>query len=126
MGASREVVDRAYAAFGRGDIPAIIELLYDDVEWSSPGTLPQGGGFRGKDGVLEFFQGVGAAWDSLEIETENVDELGDGRVVGVVRGSGALRGGGPAEYGAVHLFTVQGGKITRFRELVDVDQALAQ
>jgi len=124
VGANREVVDQAYAAFGRGDIPALIELIDDDVEWSSPATLPQGGGYRGKDGVLQFFQSVGAAWESLDIETENVDELGSDRVVGVVHGSGSLRGDGPAEYGAVHLFTVRNGKITRFRELVDLDHAI--
>lgn len=56
---------------------------------------------------------------------------GDGRrpganlVAGVIRGSGQLRGGEPAQYGAVHGFTLDKGKITRFRrEYVDLDQAL--
>jgi hypothetical protein len=43
----------------------------------------------------------------------------------VIRGSGQLRGGEPAQYGAVHGFTLDKGKITRFRrEYVDLDQAL--
>jgi uncharacterized protein len=119
-----EVVRSAYAAFGRGDVGAIVELLDDSVHWSSPATLPQGGDFTGKDGVKRFFEGVGANWEVLEIDLESVGEIGAGLVVGVVRGSGSLRTGQPAQYGAMHAFTVEGGKVTSFREFVDVDRAL--
>lgn len=125
MGANREVVEKAYKAFGAGDIPAILELLDEDVEWSAPATLPQGGTFRGKEGALKFFEGLGAAWDPLGIEVEVIDDLGDDQAIGLVRGSGALRDGGPAEYGAVHIFTVRDGLVTRFREFVDLDAPLA-
>ena len=125
MAANREVVENAYAAFGKGDIPALLDLVDDGVEWSSPKTLPQGGSFRGKDGVGDFFAAVGAAWDPLEIKIEVIDDLGDNQVVGVVHLSGTLRGGGSAGYGAAHVFTVQGNKITRFREYVDADDTIA-
>lgn len=124
MGGNVEVVHSAYAAFGRGDIPALVELLDDAVQWSSPRTLPQGGEFSGKEGVLEFFQGVGGAWESLDIDVESVGDLGAGLVTAVVHGSGSLRAGGPAEYGATHAFTLEDGKITSFREYVDLDRAL--
>ena len=125
MAANREVVESAYAAFSKGDIPALLDLLDEQVEWSSPKTLPQGGSFRGKDGVGDFFVGVGAAWDPLELEVEVVDDLGNDLVVGLVHLSGSLRGGGSAGYGATHVFTVRGSKITRFREYVDADNAIA-
>ena len=124
MAANREVVQKAYAAFSKGDIPALLDLLDDGVEWSSPKTLPQGGSFRGKDGVGEFFASVGAAWAPLEIEIEVIDDVGDDLVVGVVRLSGSLRNGGSSAYGAAHIFTVKGGKITKFREYVDADAAI--
>jgi hypothetical protein len=125
MGSDASVVEAAYAAFGRGDIPAVLDLLDPAVEWSTPATLPQGGRFAGKDGVASFFQGIGAAWESLGLEVEAVGELADGLVVGVVRGSGPLRAGGTGSYGAVHLFTIQAGKIARFREYVDLDGPLS-
>jgi hypothetical protein len=125
MGANGELVRGAYAAFGRGDIPAIVELLDGEVEWSSPATLPQGGTFHGRDGVVKFFEGVGGSWETLSIETEVVDELGANRVIGVVRGSGTLRGGSAAHYGAVHVFDLRDGKIVRFREFVDTDNAIS-
>jgi|SRR5215471_16326004 len=121
MGANGEVVRGAYAAFAKGDIGAILDLLGNSVQWSAPKTLPQGGHFEGRDGVQQFFEGVGAAWESLTIEPEVIDELGADRVVGVVRGTGKLRQGGAASYGAAHVFDVTDGKITRFREYVDLD-----
>ena len=124
MSKNVDLVNGAYAAFAKGDIPALLELLADDVEWSSPATLPQGGDFTGKDGALLFFQGVGAAWDSLDIEVEGIGDAGDDLVLAVVHGSGARTGGGLAEYGAAHAFTVRGGKITGFREFVDLDDPL--
>jgi ketosteroid isomerase-like protein len=119
-----DLVNGAYTAFAKGDIPGLLDSLADDVDWSSPATLPQGGDFTGKDGALLFFQGVGAAWDSLDIEVEGIGDAGDDLVLAVVRGSGTRAGGGLAEYGAAHAFTVRDGKITRFREFVDLDDPL--
>jgi ketosteroid isomerase-like protein len=119
-----DTIKTAYAAFARADIPAIIDLLDDSVEWSTPMTVPQGGQFSGKDGVMQFFQGIGAAWESLPLQVEAVGALNDDLVVAVVRGSGELRSGGPGSYGATHVFTVRNGKITKFREYTDLDKAL--
>ena len=124
MGANARLIQEAYSAFGRGDIPGVLEKLADDVEWSSPTTLPQGGRFDGKAAVVTFFEGVGAAWDPLVLAVESVGELGAELVVGVVRADGTRRGGGPSGYGAVHVFTVRDGKITRFREYTDLDTPL--
>ena len=37
-----DVVQQNYAAVGRGDIPALLELLTDDVEWTlqGPSVIP--------------------------------------------------------------------------------------
>jgi ketosteroid isomerase-like protein len=119
-----EVIESAYAAFGQGDIAAILELVSDEVDWSSPLTLPQGGSFTGKDGVLRFFQGIGGAWDPLTVEVQRLGAISDDCVVAVVKGSGQLRPGGPANYGAAHVFTLGAGKIVRFQEFVDVDEPI--
>ncbi len=56
-------VQEIYAAFGRGDIPAILSKLADDVEWDADSTadtpflLPR----RGRDGVGEFFANLALA-----------------------------------------------------------------
>jgi ketosteroid isomerase-like protein len=60
-----QVIRNAYEAFERGDIPAVIALLDENVEWEVTDVLPQGGAFRGRDGAGEFFQGLGGAWDGF-------------------------------------------------------------
>jgi ketosteroid isomerase-like protein len=62
MGANARLVEQAYSAFGRGDIPGLLALIDDDVEWTSPKTLPQGGESHGNAEVLQFIERVGGAW----------------------------------------------------------------
>jgi ketosteroid isomerase-like protein len=118
------MIQEAYSAFARGDVPGLLDKLDDDIEWSAPMTLPQGGQFHGKPEVVTFFEKVGGAWDPLILAVESVGEVGADLVVGVVRADGTRRGGKPSGYGAVHLFTVRNGKITRFREYTDLDTPL--
>ena len=124
MTANSDVVNRAYSAFASGDIAALLDTLSDDVEWSSPTTLPHGGEFSGRDGVLTFFQGIGAMWESLEVDVEAIGDAGDSLVLAVVRASGTRRGGEASGYGAAHAFEVRDGSIIRFREYVDLDEPL--
>ena len=124
MGSNATIVEAAYAAFARGDIAGVLALLDDDVEWSSPATLPQGGHFHGKDGVGQFFQGIGAGWSALALDVESVSEAGANEVIGVVRADGTRQDGGAGGYGAVHVFSVRDGKIVRFREYTDLDAPL--
>jgi ketosteroid isomerase-like protein len=49
-----QTAQEGYAAFGRGDVPAILELLTDDIEWIEPGppdVIPAAGTYRGKEEV---------------------------------------------------------------------------
>lgn len=124
MGANATVVQEAYTAFGQGDIPGLLKLLSDDVEWLAPGTLPQGGEYHGKAEVVTFFEAIGGAWDTFTPDLEAFGEISDELVVGVVRNDGILRASGPSGYGAVHVFTVRDGRITRFREYTDLGLAL--
>ena len=52
-----DVVRQAYEAFGRGDIPAMLGMLTDDVEFTmqGPAVIPWVGTYRGREGVAEFF-----------------------------------------------------------------------
>ena len=121
MGRNATLIEGAYAAFARGDVPAIIDLVDDAVEWTSPRTLPQGGTFAGKAGVGEFFQAVGGAWSDLAVKLESLSEAGTDEVVTVVRADGTLRSGRASGYGATHVFTMRDGKVVRFREYTDLD-----
>ena len=55
-----EVVQAAYAAFGSGNIPAVLEYVAQDVDWTFRGAkgLPYTGTFRGKPAVEKWFASV--------------------------------------------------------------------
>ena len=124
MGARAEVVQSAYDAFGRGDIPAILGMLDEGVAWTSPRTLPQGGTYKGPGEVGSFFEKVGAAWERLDARPQAIGEVDDDRAVALVRLDGTRRGGEAQGYEAVHVFTVRDGRITGFAEYTDLEAPL--
>ena len=118
-----QVITDAYEAFGRGDIPSLLENMSDDVEWSAPGILPQGGDYSGRDGVGAFFAAIGENWSELSVESN--DLVADGpHVISLGKARGKMSSGDEKEYGFCHAFTVEDGKITRFREYVALDDKL--
>ncbi|MFL5824392.1 MAG: nuclear transport factor 2 family protein [Solirubrobacteraceae bacterium] len=55
-------IERMYDAFGRGDVEAILELVTEDVDWSTDAAIesaPWYGPRHGKDGVRSFFEAIG-------------------------------------------------------------------
>lgn len=46
---SEELIRGLYAAFGRGEVPAVLAMLDEDIEWHAPANLPHGGDFRGRE-----------------------------------------------------------------------------
>jgi len=70
---NREVVEGIYAAFGRGDVPAILEVLADDVRWDAhygASKVPWLTARAGRAGAAAFFSAVGEhlAFEKFEVE----------------------------------------------------------
>ncbi|HXG42994.1 MAG TPA: nuclear transport factor 2 family protein [Dehalococcoidia bacterium] len=65
-----ESVRQLYASFQRGDIPAILAQLADDVAWHEPpaGPPPFGGLHRGREAVGRFFQQLGELVEAEEFQ----------------------------------------------------------
>ena len=53
---NRDLIQRAYDAFGRGDIPTVLGILDKTIRWHVPGQSPLSGDYIGHDQVLNFFQ----------------------------------------------------------------------
>jgi uncharacterized protein len=111
-----EMVQGAYEAFGRGDIPALMENFADDIEWHSPEPLPQHMDVRGSQDVGQFFQSVADNWSDFEVDLDDTCASGD-RVCAIGHAAGKLDGA-DADYGFVHAWTVRDGKLARFDEYV--------
>lgn len=119
---SLDVVRNVYAAFGRGDLEAIISQLDPNVTWLTPGPpdMPTAGQRRGHAGVREFFN---ALLTTLEIDDfEPKDFLAQGERVVVLGTSreGPRAAGKLFDFSWVHIFTVRDGTIVAFEERADV------
>ena len=120
-----------YESFGRGDIPAILERLADDVRWEEwtdneaqkagvPWLQPR----RGKDAVREFFKIVG----EFTITEFRVLSLmaGGNQVVAEVVIEAAVPGGGHYRDEELHLWTFDDeGRVIRMRHYTDTAKHMA-
>lgn len=121
--ANVEIVQAAYAAFGRGDVPAILGLLSDDVDWESfgPRAIPYTGNLRGKAEAVTFFQNLGSTTTFAEFAPEQFVAQGDMVIaLGHERFTVNATGREVAVHWS-HAFALAGGKIVKFREYSETD-----
>jgi len=119
------VVQAIYQAFGRGDVPSILERLHPDVEWEHdtidyevPWLVPR----RGRAEVAKFFESLQG------VEFHRFEPLafleGPGQVLATIRLEITVRATKKKVVDLeAHLFTFDSaGQVTRFRHLLDTHQ----
>ena len=122
-----EVVQSAYAAFGRGDVSAILSLIADEVEWKFCGAkgLPYTGTFRTKDEIAKWFASIPEVEDLLVFEPREFIPAGDNVTVLGWERTRARPSGKLFETEWVHIFTVRDGRIVRFWGIYDTEASAA-
>ena len=116
-----KVVQDAYAAFERSDIPALLDKLGENVEWLVPGEgmIPQAGAYRGRDGVARFFQTLDQTTEFSAFEPREFVAQGDrGITLGWYRGKARATGRSFEAHWAMS-FSLRDGKILKFQEYTD-------
>lgn len=127
MNANIQTVLRIYEAFGRGDVPTILEAVHPDVDWEygqGPSTVPYLQPRRGHAGVVSFFEALGG---TLRLERLDVnDVVGDDKVVVALitmRGEVIATGATVSEEDEAHVWRFDdAGRVVRFRHGVDTAQ----
>ena len=116
-----DAVRLLYQAFAARDIPAILQMLSEDVEWGEPPNPfnPAGGTRRGHAGFLEWVNIGRASEEILELHPNRF--LVDDDSVAVVGHTRILAKPTDRVYETdfVHLVTFRGPKIVRFQEFFD-------
>jgi len=112
-----ETLREGYAAFGRGDIPAVMELFDPDIEWVTPDSTPLGGRRKGRDEVMGFF-GLLPQYFS-EIRVEPVEFIDGGDTVVVIARDIGTTSKGTYESRLVHVWRMRDGKAVAFEEFLD-------
>jgi len=110
-----ELIRRGFAAFGRGDVAAVMTILAPDITWHVPGRGPLSGDYHGHDEVAKFFaETMRLSQGSFAIQLDEVLSADDS-VVALCTVS-AERDGRRWSSTEVHVWHITEGRATRFRE----------
>jgi ketosteroid isomerase-like protein len=115
------LIKEVYAAFGRGDVPGILGMLTDDIEWNHPrpDQIPWGGQRVGHEEVTGFFVALGQTIDVEQFEPQRFHADGDTVIVFGRERMRAKASGRNYEAEWAHEFVIRDGKIARFSEYTD-------
>jgi ketosteroid isomerase-like protein len=126
MNTNSNTVREIYAAFGRGDIPAILAKLDENVEWeygAAPHEVPWLQPRRGRNGAGEFFESLAAI--EFHSFVPKAILAGENVVVALVDLSFTVRKTGKkvVEEDETHVWRFNdAGKVVRFRHCADTNQ----
>ena len=119
------VVSGIYDSFGRGDVPAILEKLADNVRWedwadhsAQRAGVPWLRPLAGRDAVIEFFKEI-AGWEFREFRLLSL--MADGnQVAAELVIEARMPSGAVLRDEEMHLWTFgDDGKVVRFRHYAD-------
>jgi len=118
-----KIVQEAYGAFGRGDIPAVLNLLDDNVTWKpitgAASYVPTAGERHGKTSVGEIFRILGQNVQFEKFEPREFVAQGD-KVVAIGHYRARTRATGRTfDSPFAMVFTFRNGKVAAFREFTD-------
>jgi steroid delta-isomerase-like uncharacterized protein len=122
------LVQNLYAAFFRGDMPAILAAMSPDIDWQSVGPADEFQFFaarKGAAGVGQFFQDLTASFEFTEFSPREFVASGD---TVVCLGHYAMtfkKSGRKAAADWAMAFTFRDGKVSKFREHTDSAALLA-
>ncbi len=120
---NRDIIEGVYAAFARGDIPAVLGAMSPDIVWhEAEHNLPlaDGNPYIGPQAVLEgVFMRLGEDFDGFGVVPERYIADGDcvvmcGRYSATARATGL-----PIDPQVVHVWTLRDGKATAFQQHAD-------
>ena len=109
------IIRKAYQDFATGNITAVLAAFSPAIRWHVPGHSPLSGDYTGHDQIGGFFQRtIELSGGVFTIEVHRV--LAEGDVVVVLATVNARRNGVSASFPEVHVWRLENGKATEFRE----------
>jgi ketosteroid isomerase-like protein len=120
MGSNKEIVAGMYASFATGDVPAVLGIMSDRIEWTEADGFPLAGTFIGPQAVVEnVFMRLGEIGDEFAAVPDQLVADGDTVVaLGHYRWKHRTTGE-PAEVKMAHVLRFADGKVTHFQQHVD-------
>lgn len=119
---NKKIAQAIYDYFGQGNVPAILDLVTDDVIWTCPGPteiLPYAQVYNGKKGVEDFFRLIYANKDFPKFEVKELIGEGDKVVALGHWDAKSKKTGTPYSGDWAMAFYFRDGKLYEHREYYD-------
>ena len=120
-GKPEDIVHQIYAAFGRGDLPALLSQLADDVQWTlnGKGSIPYGGRHVGRAAVERWFVLLGQTVTFTQFEIDRTAAHGPtvfcfGREAGTVKATGRSY-----STALLHVWEIVDSRVASFSDFFD-------
>ena len=117
-----EMAQELYNLFGQGNVPAILDLVTDDIVWTCPGPtdiLPYAQVYHGKKGVAEFFKLIYANKDFPSFKIHEYISEGNKVVALGHWDAKSKKTGNPYSGDWVMVFYFRDGKLYEHKEYYD-------
>lgn len=124
--ANMAATQQLFEAFGAGNIPAILDLLNDNIviEFYGPDVIPYAGTYNGKEEARSFFETVLSSIDINQFDAEEMLSDGDKVIVTGHLNLTTKSTGKIIDSDFVHVITMQDAKWSRFRDFMNTAVAV--
>ena len=121
MPTNKEIIEAGYASLAKGDVPAVLAIMDPKIEWTEAEGFPiYSGTLVGPQAIVDgVFMRLGEIGDNFSVNAKQFIAEGDTVVVLGTYTWNHKGSGEPAEVKMVHVWTMDGEKLTRFQQHVD-------
>lgn len=123
-----EIVQNLYAAFAKGDVPAVLQKFHPKIEWNEAENFPYADGnpYIGPQAVLEgVFARLGAEWEYWKLTEQTYYEAKSGEIIVTGRYKAKNKATGKEiNTQFVHMWTLEDGLVTKFQQYADTYQTV--
>ena len=117
---------KAYEVYNEHGVEALAAsgFWHEDIAWHDPAEFPDAGVHHGIEAAKAAFQAYVDLAGHMQVHVEECIDVGDQVFVRwEIRGTGT-GSGAPVEATMHHVFTIEDGKLVRFRQYLSRDKAL--
>jgi ketosteroid isomerase-like protein len=113
------LIQTLYAAFGRGDVPTLLEHMADDIDWGveagASKEVPWHGVGKGKAFAAKFFENLAREATFTRFEPSGF-LASDQSVACLVSWDATInKNGRKMSQNVIHHFTIKNGRVTKWR-----------
>ena len=120
MSANREIIEKLYAGFAAGDVPAVLGSFDPEISWTEAAGFPYAGTYIGPDAILQnVFMKLATEWDGFTAVPSQYVAEGD-TFVAIVKYSCTYNATGKSmKTPMVHVWTLKDGKVVNYVQHCD-------